>query len=149
MKAKLKQIARLGTVEGVKQMRVDGEARALAEIRTQKSQLENHLVEWQRKYIDGVATLNRERESQTRTMLFALEGAVDHARETLFQLFQALREMDSREQAQMMQLDMARRELESVKVLRDSHRESLNREIARNEQKQLDEIGLRRFIQTR
>lgn len=130
-------------------MRVDGEARTLAGIRAQKGQLENSLMEWQKKYIEGVATLNRERESQSRSMLFALESAVDHARETLFTLFQALREMDSREQSQMMQLDIARRELESVKVLRDSHREALNREIARNEQRQLDEIALRRFAQTR
>lgn len=107
------------------------------------------LASWQQKYVEGVTSLNQERESSSRAMLFALEAAVDHARETLFELFQALREMDSREQAQMMQLDVVQRELEAVKTLQETRRQDFNRELARQEQKQLDEMGLRRFMQAR
>jgi flagellar export protein FliJ len=149
MKSYLKRIARLDTVRGVKQQRVDEEARALAVIRSEKGRVEMQLAEWQQKYVEGVTSLNAERESASRSMLFALESAVDHARETLFSLFQALREMDARERAQMMQLDLVQRELEAVKTLQDTRRQDLNRELARHEQKQLDEIGLRRFIQSR
>ncbi len=149
MKSHLQRIARLETVRGVKQQRVDFEAGNLAAIRNEKGKLEMQLASWQQKYVDGVTSLNKERESSSRPMLFALEAAVDHARETLFELFQALREMDSREQAQMMQLDIVQRELEAVKTLQETRRQDLNRELARHEQKQLDEIGLRRFMQAR
>lgn len=149
MRQYLKKIERLDPVIGIKQKRVDDESRFLGEIRREKARMESDLVSWQQRYLDGVTRLNAIRESGNRSMLAALEAAVDHARETLFSLFQKLKEVDGIEQAQMNQVNMVQRELSAVERLQEVHKERLQKEMGRKEQKGLDEIALRRFLQSR
>lgn len=149
MKKHLKKIARLDPVVGIKQKRVDEEALILAEIRREKTRMESELFDWQERYLNGVGRLNTERESTGRGMLSALEAAVDHARETLFKLFQKLKEVDGIEQSQMMQLSIVQRELSAVEQLQEVHRIKFRKDLSRHEQKGLDEVSLRRFIQSR
>ena len=149
MKKHLKKIARLDPVVGIKQKRVDEEAVILAEIRREKTKMESELFAWQERYLNGVGRLNAERESKGRGMLSALEAAVDHARETLFKLFQRLKEVDGIEQSQMMQLSIVQRELSAVEQLQEVHRIKFRKDFSRHEQKSLDEVSLRRFMQSR
>ena len=111
--------------------------------------MESELFAWQERYLNGVGRLNAERESAARGMLSALEAAVDHARETLFKLFQKLKEVDGIEQSQMMQLSIVQRELSAVEQLQEGHRIKFRKDLSRQEQKGLDEISLRRFLQAR
>ena len=149
MQKHLKKIARLDPVVGIKQKRVDEEAIILANIRREKARMESELSAWQQRYLNGVGRLNTERESAGRGMLSALESAVDHARETLFVLFQKLKEVDSVEHSQVMQLSIVQRELSAVEKLQEAHKIRMRKEISRHEQKGLDEIALRRFLQSR
>jgi len=149
MRNQLKKIERLDPVIEIKQKRVDEEASFLGEIRREKAKMESDLVSWQQRYLDGVARLNVLRESGNRSMLAALESAIDHARETLFSLFQRLKEVDGIEAAQMIQLNMAQRELSAVERLQEVYRQRFRKDLGRKEQKGLDEIALRRFLQSR
>jgi flagellar biosynthesis chaperone FliJ len=139
MQKHLKKISRLDPVIGIKQKRVDDEAVVLAGIRREKTKMESELFAWQERYLNGVGRLNAERESAARGMLSALESAVDHARETLFKLFQKLKEFDSIEHSQ----------LSAVEQLQEVHRIKFRKDLSRQEQKALDEVSLRRFSQAR
>lgn len=149
MQKHLKKISRLDPVIGIKQKRVDDEAVILAGIRREKTKMESELFAWQERYLNGVGRLNTERESAARGMLSALESAVDHARETLFKLFQKLKEVDSIEHSQIMQLTIVQRELSAVEQLQEVHRIKFRKDLSRQEQKALDEVSLRRFSQAR
>lgn len=149
MQKYLKKISRLDPVVGIKQKKVDEEAIILAEIRREKVKMESDLFAWQERYLNGVGRLNAERESAGRGMLSALEAAVDHARETLFKLFQKLKEVDGIEQSQMMHLSIVQRELSAVEKLQEGHRIKFRKDLSRQEQKGLDEVSLRRFLQAR
>lgn len=149
MRSHVKKIQRLDPVIAIRKKRVDEESGFLVEIRQEKSRMESELVAWQQRYLDGVGRLNEMREAGERNMLAAMEAAVDHAREQLFSLFTRLKEVDGIEHAQVLQLNAVQRDLSAVERLQENHREKLQKAIAKAEQKVLDDVALRRFIQSR
>lgn len=145
----MKKIERLEPVISIKKRHVDEASLSLAAVRRERMDMESELVKWQQRYVSGVTNLNVERESANRSMLSALESSVDHAREKLFEIFNALKEMDRRESAATLHLGMVQRDLSAVEKLQGKHKEALIKDRQKRENMFQDEIGLRRFLQHR
>jgi len=131
----------------VKEAQVNQEAVMLAHIRQEKADVVAALKESQRVYMDGVERLNRERVSVARDMLLTLEMSLDHVKQRWHDQFRQVQELERREEAQLAQLVLAQQSLKSFERLQDKYRKDFQTEMSKSEQKNLDEVALRRFIQ--
>jgi len=142
LKEKLKRVKPLIKA---RKAQLDEESRHLEEIRQRKRAIATSLNEYQVKYLEGVERLNKERASPNRQHALTLEASVDHVKTRWYQSLKALREMESHEKAQLEYVRMAHTNLRAVEILQERYSGELAAAADKNEQKQLDEIALRRF----
>lgn len=142
-----RRMKRIEPLVRVKEAQVNQEAVMLAHIRQEKADVVAALKESQRVYMDGVERLNRERVSVARDMLLTLEMSLDHVKQRWHDQFRQVQELERREEAQLAQLVLAQQSLKSFERLQDKYRKDFQTEMSKSEQKNLDEVALRRFIQ--
>jgi len=140
-----RKIARIQPVIMVRKAKVDQESAMLSRIRLEKRAAVADMKESQRIYMEGIERLNNERTSMSREMLAPLESSLDFIKNRWYSLYRRVQDIEAREKAQSVQLDMAQRELMAVEKLSENYTEEFKIEMRRGEQKNLDEIALRRF----
>ena len=128
---------------------VDQEAAILAQIRREKSEVIKMLEQYQNMYMQGVEEINTERQSSARDRLNSLERSVDYAKSQWHKTMVSLKEMESKENAQLAQFKVAERNLKSVEKLEERYH-AIQYEVTKSkEQKNQDEIAIRRYYEKR
>lgn len=141
-----KKISRLDPVVDERQTRFDEESNKLLAVRRKKIKTISEMKQKQREYMHGVTRLNNERTSANRLMLEALEGGLDTVKQQWMDLYQAVLVCEREEVAQTEVMSKAHRDLEAIKHLQAKYRVEQSKDLARRDQKQQDEIALRRFV---
>ena len=140
-----RKMLRIEPVIKVRKAKVDQEIIVLNQIRADKQAAVTDMRESQRKYMEGVDRLNRERGSTAREMLAPLEGTLDYIKNRWYSLYKRVQEIEQREKAQLFQIDLAERDLRAVEKLSEIYAEEFRNEMRRNDQKIMDEAALRKF----
>jgi flagellar biosynthesis chaperone FliJ len=123
----------------------DEENQKLVAVRQKKIAVVAEMKAKQREYITGVERLNSERGSTDRLLLNALEMGLDSVKQSWMKLYQAVLECEREEEVQFNTMNLAHRNLEAIKHLKQKYDIELTKESNRREQKATDELALRRF----
>ena len=146
MRRELDKIKRVKPVIKAREARVQQEAEILSEIRGRKIHIVAAMKERQKKYMDGVEELNRQRCAALRGNLEMLEQGLDYVKNQWYQLFQEVQAIEKREKAQIAQLQAAEGDMRAIVKLSEHYQTQFQKSVAKNEQRQIDEFGLRKFI---
>ncbi len=101
----------------------------------------------QNDYVTGVDRLNLERKSLERNKLEVLERALDHLKSEWVKCFQVFKELERVEAECLKVVNANRVEIKQIGKISDKYFSAFQMELAKNEQKNLDEVGLRRHGQ--
>ena len=122
---------------------------ALQKARSNKTTAHNKLQKTQTDYVTGVDRLNVERKSLERNKLEVLERALDFLKSEWVKSFQYYKEMERIEKECMRVVTENRVEIKQIGKISDKYFTAFQVEIAKNDQKNLDEVGIRRFAEKR
>jgi flagellar export protein FliJ len=147
MQQTMRKMKRVEPLIRLKQGKVDEEAVTLGGIRTEKVAVVKSMRENQKRYMDGVEQLNQLRASRQRQNLETLESALDHVKAQWYRLYKQVQDVEAREKSQIGRVLAAERDLRAVEKLKERYELEMRAELARMEQKQLDEHALRRVSQ--
>ena len=145
MSKTLHKIKRVQPIIRVKQARVDAEAVILNQLRAEKVAVVAEMRANQRKYIEGIDRLNVERTSLSREMLAPLEDGLDFIKAKWFKLNREVQLLEHREKVQLSNLLAAQTELKAIEKLEDNYKGQHASEMKKAEQKDLDEVAIRRY----
>lgn len=105
------------------------------------------LKNFENQYIAGIDGLNKERQSATRDRLDPMESGLDYVKALWYRSLKRLREIEEQEKAQVAQLLIAERNLKSVEKLEERYVEQSQYQQKIRDQKQTDEVAIRKFAQ--
>ncbi len=142
----MKKIKRVQPIIKLKQTRVDNEASILAEINKAKVAAVAAMRDSQRQYMIGVDELNRIRTSAKRDNIVTIEQGLDHVKSLWYAHYRKVQELENKERAQIARLNEAERELKAIERLQERYTIDFKKETGKAEQKMLDEIALRQFV---
>lgn len=145
MQQQLKKIKRVKPLIKVKKSKVDEESALLAIIKKQKVEIVAAMRQNQKRYMDGVEDLNRIRSSKSRDNLSTLESGLDYVKTQWYKLYQQVQDIERKEKMQLRQVLIAEQELKAVEKLEEKYQLEFQHEAKRQDQKLMDEIGLRKF----
>ncbi len=145
MQEAFKKIKKVQPLVRFKKKRVDEEVMVLQAIRHEKIQVVATMKENQKKYMQGIEDLNKLRASRQRANLETMEQSLDHVKAEWFKLYRRVQEIEGKEKTQLTHLLTAERELKSVERLREKYEQEVHHAMKHQEQKQLDELALRRY----
>lgn len=147
MQQNFRKMKRVQPILRLRKSKVDEETSVLLAIRAEKQKVVKEMRESQQKYMKGVEDLNRVRASQDRSNLATLEAALDAVKIHWYTLFKRVQEVENKEKAQVNQLITAEQELKSIENLEDKYNKAFQKDMAKVEQKSLDELAVRRHGQ--
>src|SRR5690606_32874674 len=107
MRRELDKIKRVQPVIQAREARVRQEAELLGQIRNRKIEIVAAMKDRQKKYMDGVEELNRQRSAAQRGNLEMLENGLDYVKNQWYQLFLEVQSIEKREKEQIVQLQGA------------------------------------------
>lgn len=142
----MKKIKRVQPIIKIKQTRVDNEMSILAEINKAKVAAVAAMRDSQRQYMLGVDELNRIRTSAKRDNIVTIEQGLDHVKTQWYSHYRKVQELENKERAQIARLNEAERELKAIERLQERYTIDFKKEMGKAEQKMLDEIALRQFV---
>lgn len=119
----------------------------LLAVRAEKQKAVKEMRESQQKYMKGVEDLNRVRSSQDRANLATLEAALDAVKVHWYTLFKKVQEVENKEKMQVNLLIAAEKDLKSIENLEEKYQKAFQKDMAKAEQKALDELAVRRHGQ--
>jgi flagellar export protein FliJ len=140
-----RKLARMKPIVRVRKIQLDQESLELAKIRQEKTEKMQELRGHQREYMLGIDKLNAERSASEPRMLEVLENSVDYVKNRWQHCIRELRLIEEKERAQIANTLTADRGLKSVQKLEDRYRFEARSADVKREQKELDEIVLRKF----
>ncbi len=146
MQQVFRKIKRVQPVIKARKERVDEESSRLNVIRNEKAQVVSTMREMQQKYMQGVADLNKIRQSRIREAQTSLEQALDYVKDEWYRLFLKVQEVERRERSQLDVLLGAERELRVTEKLKEKYEVEYRLALAKTEQKQMDEHAIRKFV---
>ena len=142
---KLKQkIQRNQLLIKTRKAKLERESILLNEIRNEKLSALDQLSLYQKKYIEGVDVLNKERQSTDRSRLQPLESSLDHAKSQWYKCLSKVRELEEKEKVQLKEVVEAQSSLKAMEILAENDEKNLKVHFAKLEQKNLDEIATQR-----
>ena len=124
---------------------LDEESQKLSNIRSSKLEHLEKLKEHQANYMNGVDSLNIERQSGDRLKLSTLERSVDYSKSRWYQCLRQVKELEEQEKKQLSLVLVAQRNLKSMEKIQEGNRHNLQVEVGKNEQKSLDEMSVHNF----
>lgn len=145
MQQQFRKLRRVHPVILARQSKVDQETAALMTIQNEKRGVVTSMRTAQQKYMHGIAELNKIRATRMRDKLDPMEEALDFVKEEWYRLFLRVQEIERQEKAQIAQVLVAERELKATQKLREKYEIDFKKSLAKNDQKLMDEIGLRKF----
>lgn len=140
-----RKIKRMQPIIRIKQNQVESESAILEAIRAEKRRAVQKLREAQNAYMDGVEDLNRIRADRMRPNQANMEACLDHAKQQWYIINQQVQEIEGRERSQFAVVLAAEQELRGFEKLREQYATQYRKEMAKADQKRLDEMGTRRF----
>ena len=143
IKAKIKRIKPLIKI---RKNKVDKASFELLQISTDKDRLQKELHNLQMQYLEYVQKLNKERQSSDRKNLILLEQNVDYLKQKWIQTLYRLKNLEKREQEQMEILLQSKKDLNVIEKLQEKYQQQVAINIATEEQKTIDQIAIRRFM---
>ena len=147
MQQNFRKMKRVQPILKLRKSKVDEETAMLLAIRAEKQKVVKEMRESQQKYMKGVEDLNRVRSSQDRANLATLEAALDAVKVHWYTLFKRVQEVENKEKMQVNQLIAAEKGLKSIENLEDKYEKAFQKDMAKAEQKSLDELAVRRHGQ--
>jgi flagellar export protein FliJ len=147
MQQNFRKMKRVQPILKLKKSKVDEETSMLLAIRAEKQKVVREMRESQQKYMKGVEDLNRVRASEDRSNLATLEAALDAVKIHWYTLFKRVQEVENKEKAQVNQLIAAEKDLKSIENLEEKYNKAFQKDMAKAEQKSLDELAVRRHGQ--
>jgi flagellar export protein FliJ len=147
MQQNFRKMKRVQPILKLRKSKVDEETAMLLAIRAEKQKVVKEMRESQQKYMKGVEDLNRVRSSQDRANLATLEAALDAVKVHWYTLFKRVQEVENKEKMQVNQLIAAEKDLKSIENLEDKYEKAFQKDMAKAEQKSLDELAVRRHGQ--
>lgn len=147
MQQNFRKMKRVQPILKLKKSKVDEETSMLLAIRAEKQKAVKEMRESQQKYMKGVEDLNRVRASEDRSNLATLEAALDAVKIHWYTLFKRVQEVENKEKAQVNQLIAAEKDLKSIENLEEKYNKAFQKDMAKAEQKSLDELAVRRHGQ--
>ena len=141
-----KKIKRVKPLIRFREVRLLHETEALADIRRQKADAMAKLKENQRLYLDGLKSLNHERQSGATGRLLTLENSLDFVKGRWCESLKDLRKIEEREKIQVVQVMVAQKDVKTLEKLEDRYREQSVAEMNHQAQKNLDEIAIRQSV---
>jgi len=141
-----RKIQRVQPIIKLKQDKVQEETALLQTIQSRKVEIVRAMRENQKRYMDGVNQLNEARASAARLNLDTLERGLDYVKAQWYKLYTDVQEVERQEKEQIVQVLAVERELKSVEKLREKYETLYKKELSTAEQKMLDELALRRFL---
>ncbi len=145
MQDSFRKIKKVQPVIRARQAKVDHENALLLKLRNEKQQIVASMRNAQQKYMKGVTDLNALRNAALRGGQDSLEAALDFVKDEWYRLFTAVQEAERKEKDQIRVLLEAETSLKATEKLRERYEVEYAREVAKGEQKQLDEGALRKF----
>lgn len=139
-----KKIKRVKPLIRVREAHLASEAEVLGAIRHRKQAAMAALKENQRLYLEGLQTLNKERQTGSSGRLPTLESSLDFVKSRWFEALKELRRFEEQEKLQIVQVMIAQKDVKSLEKLEDRYRDQLATHVKRAEQRSLDEIATRR-----
>lgn len=145
MSESLRKIKKVHPVIRARQLRVDQETAMLNQIKAEKQAVVASMRSAQQKYMKGVNDLNNLRNAAQRGAQEGLEAGLDFVKDEWYRLFTAVQEVERREKSQIEVLLNAEKDLKATEKLRERYETQHSRDIAKAEQKLIDENALRKF----
>jgi len=142
-----RKLNRLETVIRIRKKAVDDASIILSTTRNQKKTALDHLQRTQQAYLQGIERLNQERTSLDRDKLQPLETGLDLTKTKWMEIYQQVVSLDRKEKEEHQALKNALTNLKAVDKLEDRYENIFKAELAKAEQKNLDEIALRKYIE--
>jgi len=141
-----RKIKRVKPIIDLRRHKVQEEAVFLAAIRSEKQKTMREMLESQKKYMQGVEEMNRLRASKLRDNLQTLETTLDFVKAQWYRLYKQVQEIERKEQTQIIQLNGAQRDLKAIEMLEETYIAEFRKEQDRIEQRTMDEIALRKYV---
>ena len=142
-KAKLN---RVDSLMRVRKTQLEIEAGMLARIHNEIAAQQQVLVKHQNEYIRGVNDLNALRQKTDLSQLPVMESGLDLVKLKWYRVLKTLRDLQSMADAQRAQVMVARRNLKTVETLEERYLNQSRQYQDRIEQKHMDEVGLRSYL---
>ena len=142
----LQKIKRMGSIIRVRKIQYDKEFFELNQIRIEKKNLLDKLQEYQDMYCERVNESNNERVLGNRNKLDILEKEIERIKSEWLSTLSQIKEIEEKEKYQEEQVRIAERNLKSIEKLVDIYKEESDLYERHEDQKIMDEIGIRRFI---
>lgn len=143
LKAKIKRIKPLIKI---RKNKVDKASFELLQIKIDKDRVQKELYNLQMQYLEYVQKLNEERQSADRANLILLEQNVDYLKQKWIQTLYRLKNLEKKEQQQMEILLQSKKDLNVIEKLQEKYQQQVAINIAAEEQKAIDQIAIRRFV---
>ena len=140
-----KKFKKLESVVKIKNFENDKCIFALQAAQKNKMAAENKLHKTQADYVAGVDRLNIERASLERNKLEILERALDFLKSEWVKSFQNFKEMERVEKECLRVVNVNRVEIKQIGKISGKYFSTFQGELAKNDQKNLDEVAIRRF----
>lgn len=149
MKALKSKIKKTDLLIRTRKAQLDQESQKLTVIRNHKISQLAQLKQFQESYMNGVSSLNIERQSGDRLKLSTLERSVDYSKSQWYQCLREVKELELQEKAQISQVLVAQRNLKSMEKMQEGYLTNLQSEVSKSEQKSLDEMTVLNFSKRR
>ena len=138
------KLKKMRPVVRARKVMLDRESAILARIRESKVAKVSELRDRQASYLGGIDQINGERAKGTMSLLETLEAGVTKAKDDWYQCLRELREIEEKERQQLAETLDARKDLKAVEKLEERYQDESVIADNRKEQKELDEIALRK-----
>ncbi len=140
-----KKAKRMTPLVRVKKIRLDQQTLELARIRGEKVDAVKKLREFQAAYIRSIDMVNQVRENGDFRNLNTLEQGSDLLKSKWFLALKEVQSVEAREKAQLSQLKVAQRELESFENLKERYEVLALEFESKRFQAEMDALALRGF----
>lgn len=139
------KIKRMHSVVRIKKQEVDNAALVLSATRRKKVATLENLTLTQKSYLQGIERLNQERASMDRDKLEPLEQGLDKTKRKWMELYNEILQIEKQEKLEEGILAAAMNKLQAIDKLEEKYILQFRTEIQKADQKNLDEIAIRRF----
>ena len=144
-----KRSARIQPIINSEEQKLDKEMLELTNLRQLIDESTLKMQDQQKIYIEGVEKLNQIRASASRENLQSFEEALTFSKDQWYRMYRKVQQLKERETVQVQKMGLIHKRLQSIKKLKEKFDNEVDLEEKRTEQKVLDEVGLRRFVQER
>ena len=141
-----RSIRKIRKVLMLRKNQVNIEAYLLRKLQQEKSELSQQLEVRKSQYLSCVEDINKTRSSTDRNSIDIYESSLDHVKDSWIETLRSIERMQLKIDSQKMQLIIARRAEKKMEKLLEGYSRDVKVMSAQEEQKELDEVSIKRFL---